>query len=96
MLTHIVLFRLKNPSLATIEEARMRILGMQGKIPLLLHLEVGVDILHSDRSYDIALVSKFNSLEDMQAYQVHLAHLEVAMYMAAISEKSVTVDYEVQ
>lgn len=94
MLTHIVLFKLHNPITAVLEEAKGRMLQMQGSIPGLLSLEVGVDILRSERSYDIALVAKFDSLQDMQAYQVHPLHVEVAEYMATIRESSVAVDYQ--
>lgn len=92
MFTHIVLFKLKNPRDA--QEVKNRLLGMQGKIPTLRHLEVGIDILHSQRSYDVALYTKFDSLEDMQAYQVHPVHVEVAEFIGSVRESSVSADYE--
>lgn len=95
MLTHVVLFKLKDPTPSTVEEVKHKILSMQGKIPFLRHLEVGVDILHSERSFDIALVAKFDSIEHMQAYQIHPVHVDIADYMVSIREKSVTVDYEI-
>lgn len=61
---------------------------------MLKYLELGVDVLHSDRSYDISLLTRFDSLEDMQAYQVHPVHLKVIEYMTSIRESSVAVDYE--
>jgi len=67
---------------------------MEGKVPQLLHLEAGVDVLHSERSYDIALCTKFASMEDMQAYQIHPVHLEVAEFIKSVRESSISVDYE--
>ncbi len=61
MITHIVFFKLKDRSLRSVGKARDVLLGMKGRIPQLRHLEVGVDVLHSERSYDIALVTKFDS-----------------------------------
>lgn len=94
MLTHIVLFKLRNTAAVVLEEVKARMLQMQGNIPGLLSLEVGLDVLHSERSYDIALIAKFDSMQDMLAYQVHPLHMEVAAYMTAIRESSVAVDYQ--
>jgi hypothetical protein len=92
MITHIVFFKLKDTRNA--KKASEVLLGLKGKILQLRHLEVGIDILHSDRSYDLALVTKFDSLEDMKAYQTHPVHEEVSNYMASVRESSVTVDYQ--
>lgn len=94
MITHIVFFKLKDRSPRNVEKARDVLLGMKGRIPQLRHLEVGVDVLHSERSYDIALVTKFDSLAELEAYQKHPVHVEVAKYMISVRESSVTVDYE--
>ncbi len=92
MLTHIVLFKLKDSRNS--QKATDVLLGMKGKIPQLRHLEAGIDVLHSERSYDLALVTKFDSLDDMKAYQAHPVHVEVSKYMISVRDSSVTVDYE--
>ncbi len=94
MITHIVLFKLKDRSSWSVGKARDVLLGMRGKIPQLRHLEVGVDILHSQRSYDTVLITKFDSLEELQAYQEHPVHVKVAEYMTSVREFAGTVDYE--
>lgn len=94
MLTHIVLFKLKDPSPENIERTRQVLADMEGKIPELLELEVGVDVVRSERSYDLALVSRFRSLEDMQKYQVHPVHQKVLEYIATVKESTIAVDYE--
>ncbi|MCZ7393266.1 MAG: Dabb family protein [Candidatus Methanoperedens sp.] len=94
MITHIVFFKLKDRSPRSVEKARDVLLGMKGKIPQLRHFEVGTDVLHSERSYDIALVTKFDSMDDLQAYQAHPLHVEVAKYMTSVREAAPTVDYE--
>jgi hypothetical protein len=97
MITHIVLFRLHERSCENIDRAASMLSSMAGKIPQLRHLEVGTDIVRSDRSYDLALVTKFDSLEDLQAYQVHPYHAgEVVPYVRSVSESIVTVDYETE
>jgi hypothetical protein len=94
MITHVVLFKLKDASQKKVEKARDVLLGMKGKIPLLRHLEVGMDVLHSERSYDIVLITRFDSMDDLKAYQIHPIHLEVAKYINSVKEASIAVDYE--
>ncbi|MBJ6800443.1 Dabb family protein [Geomonas propionica] len=96
MIVHIVLFKLKEATAENVEAAKQRLLSMDGKVELLRHLEVGVDLIHSERSADIALYTKFDSLEDLQAYQVHPYHAnEVAAYMRSVCSSVVAADYEV-
>ena len=94
MITHVVLFKLKDASQKNVEKARVVLSGMRGKIPILRHLEVGMDVLHSERSYDIALITRFDSMEDLKAYQILPIHLEVAKYINSVKETSIAVDYE--
>jgi hypothetical protein len=94
MITHVVLFKLKDASQKSVEKAKDILMGMRGKIPMLRHLEVGLDVLHSERSFDIALITRFDSMEDLKAYQIHPIHLEVAKYINSVKEASIAVDYE--
>jgi hypothetical protein len=66
---------------------------MQRARYLLFHLDAGSDLLRPERSYDIALVAKFASLEDLHAYQVHPTHVQIAEYIKTRCEHSVSVDY---
>ena len=94
MITHVVLFKLKDRSPESIEKARAALASLAGKIPQLRHFEVGADVLHTDRSYDLALVAKFDNLEDLNAYQIHPLHQEVVKYLLSVRQSIVAVDYE--
>ena len=95
MITHIVLFKLKERTEDGVEKARDLLLSMEGKVEMLRYLEVGVDLIHSERSADIALVTRFDSMEDLQAYQVHPYHAnDVAAYMRSVSSSVVAADYQ--
>jgi len=94
MITHIVLFKLKDRSPENIARTVAVLRNMEGKIDELRHIEVGVDVIHSERSYDIGLVTKFDSMDDLQAYQVHPVHKVVIEHMTSVREASVSVDYE--
>lgn len=94
MLTHIVLFKLKELRPEQLATAKEKLLMLPNHIPQLRHLEVGTDILHSERSYDLALITRFDSLADMQAYQRHPIHVEAVTYLKTICQSIIAVDYE--
>ncbi|MEA3337931.1 MAG: GNAT family N-acetyltransferase [Chloroflexota bacterium] len=92
-LTHIVLFRLKDRSPAIITGVVERLRNMQGKIPSLKQIEVGSNVVPSDRAYDVALLTRFASLADMESYQVHPVHQEFVAYIRDLADSVVVVDY---
>ena len=94
MITHIVLFKLKDNSIESIEKVRDILMDMKGRIPGLKDIEVGIDITRSDRSYDLALITNFNSVKDLDAYQTHPIHIKVAEYILSVRESTITVDFE--
>lgn len=92
MFTHVVMFKLKNPKDS--EKAKEILLSMEGKIKELKYLEVGVDILHSNRSYDVILITRFDSREDMDKYQVSDYHVNyVLKNLKPMIEASIAGDY---
>lgn len=95
MFTHIVFFKLKDKSKENVEKARDILLSMEGKIAQLKGLEVGADVVHSGRSFDIALVTRFDSHKDMDDYQVSDYHVnQVLKNLKPMLESSAAVDYE--
>ncbi len=95
MIKHIVFFKLKDPSPEVMAATRARLLGMGGRISELRHLEVGCDVIRSERSYDLALVAHFDSLGDLQAYQTHPVHAEeVIPFIKSVCSSVVAVDFE--
>lgn len=94
MFTHIVFFKLKNSNKENINKAKEILLNMEGKIDCLKYLEVGADELHTERSYDLVLITRFNSVEDMNSYQVHPYHVEhVLKPLKEMLDSSKAVDY---
>lgn len=95
MIRHIVLFKLKNRSAESIARTADVLRTMEGQISVLNSIEVGTDVIHSDRSYDIALVTTFESLDALNEYQVHPVHQKVIEHMSQVRDSSVSLDYEV-
>jgi diamine N-acetyltransferase len=93
-LTHVVLFKLKDRSPEAVEKTAHVLRSMDGKIAPLQAIEVGVNVVPSPRAYDIALITRFASLADMELYQVHPIHQGVLAHMREVMEAAVAVDFE--
>ncbi len=94
MITHIVLFKLKVPTAENAKKDAEVLRGLDGKIDVLKSLEVGIDIIHKERSFDIALTATFDSLDDLEKYRAHPEHVKVADYIKEASIRITSVDYE--
>lgn len=95
MIRHIVLFQIKEEFKDELPQLVRNFYGMKGKIEGLLDLEAGQDILHSGRSYDLALITLFDSRASFDAYQTHPVHLPVKARMHEVRSASVACDYEI-
>lgn len=95
MIKHIVCFKLKDNSIENCQEAKNVLMSMKGKVNTLVDINVGIDFLHSDRSYDIILETTFQTREDLETYQNDPYHCQVVKkHMHKVRETSVAVDYE--
>ena len=95
MIKHIVCFKLKNPTEEECRKAADVLLSMKGNVELLRDIQVGIDFLHSERSYDLILEVILDSKEALDAYQEHPYHvIVVKKHMHAVRETSVAIDYE--
>lgn len=94
MLTYIVLIRLKDRRPERIADTRAQLLSLAHGIETLRELEVGTDITHSERSYDLALITRFDDRAGFEIYRQHPMHVPVLAHMAEAAESTVAVDYE--
>ena len=95
MIKHIVCFKLKNPTEEECRKAADVLLSMKGNVELLRDIQVGIDFLHSERSYDLILEVILDNKEALDAYQEHPYHVNVVKkHMHAFRETSVAIDYE--
>ena len=94
MLTHVVLFKF-NPDSGepAIQRALAALRELPGKISEIQEFRVGADIFHSERSYDMALISSFADKDALQRYQVHPEHQKVVAYLKTIASSIVVVDF---
>ena len=96
MIKHTVCFKLKDNSPENCEKAKEVLLSMKGNVPQLRSIEVGVDFLHSERSYDIILQVVVDDREALVADHKHAYHCSVVKpHIHAARETSVAVDFEI-
>ena len=69
MIKHIVCFKLADPTPANCQKAAEVLRSMDGNVPLLRGIEVGVDELRSGRSYDVILQVLLDDMAALDAYQ---------------------------
>lgn len=98
MIRHIVMFKLKKTDnekgLTVIKnEIKNRLESLPGKIDVIRSMEVGINVVSSERAFDLALVSSFDKLDDLETYRVHPAHQEVVEFIALHKDQSAAVDF---
>jgi len=95
MIKHIVMWRINEPRQEPALRIKTALEGLNGQIPGLLHLEVGVDFSREGESADVVLYSEFESRQALEAYPNHPAHAAVAPLVKALRSERRVVDYEV-
>jgi hypothetical protein len=100
MIKHIVCWKLLNRSQPLAENADAIMIkkvleDLRGKIPGLLHLELGFDFSGKDSAGDIVLYSEFASREALLAYQEHPAHVAVGKIVRPRTCERRMIDYEI-
>lgn len=95
MIKHIVCFKLKDGSKENCLKTAEILKSMKGNVPQLIDIEVGVDFLHSPRSYDIILQVTLEDADKLNEYQNDPYHCDIVKtHMHAVMDSSVAVDYE--
>lgn len=95
MINHIVLMKFK-PDISddAIHDLEKSLDDLPNKIVEIQAYEFGRDQVHSEQSYDFALVSLFANLEALKRYQEHPAHLKVLQKIKRLVENILVVDFE--
>jgi hypothetical protein len=96
---HIVMWKVRGDDAAT-RAANLALLkgefeSLRGRIPGLLHIEVGIDESRIDYACDVVLVTEFASREALAGYAEHPEHLRVRRTLGDMRSARHQVDYEV-
>ena len=99
MVKHIVMWKIQGINGQTKEETAQQIKrgleDLNGQIEGLIKLEVGIDFLQTDSSYDVVLYSELTDKEALDFYQNHPLHVKAATEIVKPAATSrIVVDYE--
>lgn len=97
MISHIVLFSFKEEAKnknkkELITLAKEVLENLEGKIPELKKICVGINFLDSPVSFDLSLYTEFSDEKDLDIYQNHPDHVKVKELFSEIVEKRAVVD----
>ena len=94
MIVHIVMLKFKEENKeANLTKIKSLLEELPEKIKPLLSMEVGLDFMHSERSFDLVLTTCFETKEGLSTYATHPAHVEVVAVIKEVTEGSKVVDY---
>ena len=94
MIKHIVFLQLEDNSDEHKKYVQEQLMSMKGKIEVLKHIEVGINFSSEERAYDLALITDFETKEDLQSYAVNPLHVEIIKYLKSKNTVTKIVDYE--
>jgi hypothetical protein len=99
MIRHIVSWKLKAEDEAGRETAAAEITaaltGLVGVIPSIVTLSVARNVAYPDKNHDVVLIADFETIDGLEAYQVHPEHLKAAAVVGARVVARASVDFEV-
>ena len=99
MIRHVVMWKFKENAEGrtrkeNMELVRERLLALPALIPTIRRLEVGFDTRGTDSSWDVMLLTEFDTLADLEAYIVHPDHQAVGPVVLPVVENRAVVDSE--
>ncbi len=94
MIRHIVFFKLKNNSQENKQKVKNIIEPLKEKIDVIRFYQVGINFSSEDRAYDLALVSDFDTQEELYRYAKHPEHLKVIEQLKQEGIQTKVVDFE--
>ncbi len=97
MIKHIVMWNVRGDTPAEKAQGIARLQrsfeSLRGRIPGLLHLEIGVDNSRIDYACDVVLYTEFESQAALDAYGSHPEHLRVKQEVGDLRTARYQVDY---
>ena len=100
MIKHIVLWRFADHAGGqsreqNLQEAAVRLQALPRRIPQIREFQVHRGLPLGERSFDLLLDSRFDSVEDLRVYQEHPAHQEVVAFLRTVQSERAVADAEV-
>jgi len=98
MINHTVLFKMKDFDSSSakkeaIDRLTAALLNLKNEISELKHIEVNQHYTLDAPSFDICLVTHFDSIDDLDVYRVHPEHLKVIDLVKELTTERAAVDF---
>lgn len=97
MIKHIVMWNVRGDTpgarARAIAQLQSSFASLRGRIPGLLHIEVGIDTSRVDYACDVVLYSEFESQAALDAYASHPEHLRVKHELGDLRTARYQVDF---
>jgi hypothetical protein len=98
MIKHIVMWKVRGDDAATharnVALVKREFESLRGRVPGLLHLEIGVDESRIDYACDVVLYTEFASREALADYAGHPEHLRVKRALGDLRTARHQVDFD--
>lgn len=78
------------------QEIKTQLEALQDLVPQLRKIEVGINLADAPvGNYDLALYTEFDTMADLDAYQIHPEHKRVAAFIGKVKSQRACVDYQI-
>lgn len=100
MMKHIVMFKFQaeangKTAMENAAAAKKKAEQLPAQIPQLKKLEVRLNSPSADTTnYEFALICDFETMDDLNTYQVHPAHVAFGQFIKPLREARACIDYE--
>lgn len=98
MIKHIVMWKFKEEAQGKTKQENMdyvksNLYALTNKIDEIKSMEIGQDITHGEMSYDMVLITEFESVQALDTYRVHPEHVKVSKYVREVIFERGAIDF---
>ena len=100
MIEHVVMWKFADVAEGRTREENMEwvkehLTALIPIVPEIRSMEIGADVGRTDMSYDMVLLTEFDSLEALHNYKVHPDHVVISNYVKTVRSARAVVDCEI-
>ena len=94
MIRHVVMWKLKEENLKeNAKRIKEMLEALPKHIPQIVELDVGLN--EKEGTFEVGLVTKFNSFDDLKIYDAHPEHRKAREFIRSVVESREVLDYEI-
>jgi Stress responsive A/B Barrel Domain len=94
VIIHVVMWRVEDPTSERIDHFMMLLGSLEGNVTQLQSIEVGHNKARDSQAFDVVLITRFATWEDLEGYRTDPFHRDVAVQLGAMTAARAVVDFE--